>query len=287
MANTSITQKAIWYVESHFRSAPQLMDIAASCDTSSYHLTRSFAVNTGITLARYVRARRLTEAARKLAAGSADILTVAIEAGYGSHEAFTRAFKDQFGITPEEVRSAANLAQLKMMEPMNMHKSKKIKLNKPRYERLGARLYAGIQRKYDCNQPNCLPDQWQQFGQLIGRIPGQKEAVAYGICHNFDDAGQFDYLTAVEISDKSRIQPELNTILIPAQEYVIFRHDGHVADIRATIGAIYSDWFPTSKKVTAETPMIERYGGEFDPLTGKGGLEIWIGIEDSTAKSSK
>jgi len=41
---------------------------------------------------RYVRGRQLTEAARCLASGAPDILAIALEAGYGSHEAFTRAF---------------------------------------------------------------------------------------------------------------------------------------------------------------------------------------------------
>ena len=54
---------------------------------------------------RYARARRLTEAARVLAKGAPDILNVALEADYGSHEAFTRAFRDHFGMTPEAVRT--------------------------------------------------------------------------------------------------------------------------------------------------------------------------------------
>ena len=50
---------------------------------------------------RYMRGRRLSEAARVLANGGADILTVALDFGYGSHEAFTRAFRrSQFGVNP-------------------------------------------------------------------------------------------------------------------------------------------------------------------------------------------
>jgi AraC family transcriptional regulator len=281
MSDANITQKAIWYVESHFRSAPSLKEIAAACDTSPFHLTRTFAVGTGMTLVRYVRARRLTEAARSLAAGSVDILTLALETGYSSHEAFTRAFKEQFGRTPAEVRSTETLAQIKTMEPLNMHGKKIIKLKPPRIENLGPRVFAGLLQKYDCNEPNGLPDQWQAFGQYIGKIPTQKGPAAYGICYNFDDAGNFDYLTAVEISEKKSLPKEFVSLLIPPQEYVVFAHDGHVADIRGTISAIYSEWFPASNKVAVETPMLERYGQEFNPVTGNGGLEIWIGIQEN------
>ena len=46
----------------------------------------------------YVRARRLSDAARALIAGAPDILRLALDSGYASHEAFSRAFKSQFGL---------------------------------------------------------------------------------------------------------------------------------------------------------------------------------------------
>lgn len=56
----------------------------------------------------YVRERRLTEAARTSANGAPDILNVALNAGCNSHEAFTRAFRDHFGITPEALRARSH-----------------------------------------------------------------------------------------------------------------------------------------------------------------------------------
>src|SRR5688500_2811512 len=97
--------KALWYIESHFTSDITLDDIATVTGVSRFYLTRAFAVATGHSMMHYVRGRRLTEAARALAQGAPDILTVAVETGYGSHEAFTRAFRDRFGVTPETVRA--------------------------------------------------------------------------------------------------------------------------------------------------------------------------------------
>ena len=56
---------------------------------------------------RYVRARRLTRRTHA-GANAPDILQVALDAGYGSHEAFTRAFRDCFGITPEDDAGTAH-----------------------------------------------------------------------------------------------------------------------------------------------------------------------------------
>lgn len=67
-----------------------------------------------------MRGRRLTEAARSLACGAPDILAVALDAGYGSHEAFTRAFRDRFGPTPETIRAQGNLNEIEPMEPIKM-----------------------------------------------------------------------------------------------------------------------------------------------------------------------
>src|SRR5450755_2371349 len=97
-------QKALWFIESHLGDALTLDEIAAIGGVSRFHMVRAFAAATGLSVMRYVRARRLTEAARALANGAPDILTLALDADYGSHEAFTRAFRGHFGVTPEAVR---------------------------------------------------------------------------------------------------------------------------------------------------------------------------------------
>ena len=60
--------------------------------------------------------------AQALAGGAPDILAVALDAGYGSHEAFTRAFRDQFGVTPERC-ARRHLDQLDLVEPILMDQS--------------------------------------------------------------------------------------------------------------------------------------------------------------------
>src|ERR1700684_817510 len=113
-------QKALWYIESHLAEALTLDEIAGVAGVSRFHLVRAFTAATGLPVMRYVRARRLTEAARALARGAPDILSVALEAGYGSHEAFPRAFGDHFGVTPEAVRAATCFDTSALQEPIMM-----------------------------------------------------------------------------------------------------------------------------------------------------------------------
>src|ERR1700682_1153540 len=107
--------KALWFIESHFGQAVSLDEIAAVGGVSRYHMSRAFGAAIGQSAMHHLRARRLSEAARSLAKGAPDILDVALSAGYGSHEAFTRAFRDQFGLTPEEVRRQGHLDNLEIV----------------------------------------------------------------------------------------------------------------------------------------------------------------------------
>src|SRR6195256_3507948 len=113
-------QKALWYIESHLGGALSLDEISAIGGVSRFHMVRAFAAATGLSVMRYVRARRLSEAARSLAGGAPAIPNVALDADYGPHEAFTRAFRDHFGVTPEAVRAATRLDTLKLQEPIVM-----------------------------------------------------------------------------------------------------------------------------------------------------------------------
>ena len=113
-------QKALWYIESHLAAPLTLDDVAGVAGVSRFHLVRAFAAATGFSVMRYVRARRLSKAAQALAAGAPDILSLALDADYSSHEAFTRAFRDHFGVTPETVRAATCLDRLKLQEPIVM-----------------------------------------------------------------------------------------------------------------------------------------------------------------------
>src|SRR5215471_15503652 len=88
-------EKALWFIESHSGGEITLLDIANTVGVSRLHMAQAFGAATG--LMRYVSGRRLTEAAKALSHGAPDILSVALDAGYGSHEAFTRAFRDEFG----------------------------------------------------------------------------------------------------------------------------------------------------------------------------------------------
>jgi AraC family transcriptional regulator len=106
-------------------------------------------------------------------------------------------------------RSAARLDNLKLQEPIVMDSTAIDHLQAPRFETAKPLLIAGIGERYNCESSAGIPGQWQRFHQEVQNIPGRIGQVAYGVCCNGDDAGNFDYIAGVEVSDFSavRIQP--------------------------------------------------------------------------------
>jgi len=272
-------QKALWYIESHLARPLTLDEISAMAGISRFHMVRAFAAATGFSVMRYVRARRLTEAARTLAAGAPDILQVALDADYGSHEAFTRAFRDHFGVTPEMVRAMTCLATLKLQEPILMESTAFDTIAPPRFETGKAMLVAGLGERISFENSAGIPALWNRFHQHVHDLPGRIGQVAYGVCTNGDDTGYFDYIAGVEVADFSDLPREFSRVRIPEQRYAVFSHTDHISTIRRTISAVWNHWLPSSGHKLADAPSFERYDDKFDPVTGNGGLEIWVPIK--------
>lgn len=267
--------KALWFIEGHLRTDISLDDIAAAGGVSRFHMSRAFSEMLDRSVMRYLRARRLSEAARSLVNGASDILSIALDAGYGSHEAFTRAFREQFGLTPEQLRSQRRIEAIKLVEPILMQDTTNIQLEQPRFVQGRPMLVAGLGQRYEYENKDGIPAQWQRFNEYVGNIAGEVDSAAYGVCTNSDATG-FDYIAGVEVADFSEIDRELTKIRIPAQRYAVFSHRDHISTIRNTIQAIWGEWMPQSGYEVADAPVLERYGKEFDPESGSGGFEIWV-----------
>lgn len=271
----SIVAKALWYIENNYaRANLSLDDVAAACEASPFHLTRAFGLATGRTLVRYLRARRMTQAALALAGGAPDILAVALDAGYGSHEAFTRAFRDQFGTTPEAVRAQGHCEGLPLVPALRLDHGGGLVLAAPRLVERAAFTVAGLRERYTHETAAGIPAQWQRLSSHPAP-PGRVGSHEYGVCLEAD-GGAFDYLCGIEIAG---VAPAgLQTLRIPARHYAVFFHPGHIAAIRMTWRAIYDRWLPASGLRALGAADFERYDERFDVATGEGGVEIWIPV---------
>jgi AraC family transcriptional regulator len=272
----SLSNRALWVIDRNLSRPLSLADIAAACGVSRHHLAHAFGETVGMTVMEYVRARRLSDAARALADGAQDILDLAIASGYGSHEAFTRAFRARFGATPGAVRRRGATAGLDLLAPLELGGPSDVRLATPRFDDHQAILALGLRERRSFSDLRVIADQWRRFAPEIDAIPNKAQPIPIGVLTQIDDEGAFDYACAVAVSDFSDASADLARIRVPPQRYAIFHHAGHISGLGGVYRAILDDWLPAAGLTLAEGPSLERHMPTFDPRTGEGGVEVWL-----------
>lgn len=190
----SLTNRALFVIE---RNLQHDLSLAETCGVSRFHLAHAFGEATGLAVMEYVRARRLSEAAYALASGARDILEVALEYGYASHEGFTRAFKGHFGRTPEEIRRAESVAGLALVEPIRFIEHTRTPLEPPRFESAGELRFVGLSEPFTYGQTAHIPDQWRRFmAQFYARIEHKGQSIPVGITTGREGSREFQYISA-------------------------------------------------------------------------------------------
>jgi AraC family transcriptional regulator len=268
-------ERALWYIELELGSDLDLGRVARHCNMSPFGLARLFALSTGWSVMRYIRARRLSQAALTLRRGAPDILQVALDAGYGSHEAFTRAFCDLFGLTPKQVREHGD-ENLSLVEPLRMKERKLITLSEPRFETRSEFFIAGLSDRFTFDRNEGIVSLWQAFVPYIGRVPGQVNTWNYGLCCNPGEDGSFEYIAGTEVSHVDGLPPAFGHFRVLQQNYVVFRHQGHISTIHQTFFTIFNHWLPESEYELADAPEFEQYSSDFEPSQGKGYVDVWV-----------
>ena len=176
---------------------------------------------------------------------------------------------DDFGaeFTPELRRQEASI------------RAQTLGLGALRFEYAKETVLAGLNESYTFENRVKIPLQWERFAPNIGKVPGQIGQASYGVCWNVSPGRGFEYLSGVEVTDTTRLPAEFTTVRLPAREYAVFTHRDHVSAIGRTIDKIWNEWVPQAGLKVASAPCFERYGKEFDPQTGLGGMEIWIPLD--------
>lgn len=275
-------EKAIWFIESHFGQQITLDDLAGVCGLSRFQTSRLFSGTPAQTMTGYLRGRRLTEAARALADGAPDILAVAIEAGYSSHEAFSRAFVRQFGIAPSDVRERGGLLGLALVEPMRVDSAATRPLTPPAVLRRDRLSIAGIGRRLPVDDFAGIPSLWQEFHAFDNAIPEQRDRTAYGVVSDMSASGEsYRYLAGVEVPVGTEVREPLQVITVPARRWAMVTHREHITTITSTIQAIFTEALHAAGLVPGEDPdLLEVYRETFDPWSGLGGVELWVPLRD-------
>ncbi len=273
----SLIAKIIWQVEMQLQRPTSLDDLADRCAVSPFHMARVFRMATGHAPMTYLRARRLSHAAGLLAQGDRDVLQIALDLQYGSHAAFTRAFVSYFGVNPRDVRKVRSTKNLQLMEPLKMDNTTFVDVSSPTLIRIDAMRIVGISAQCTFEDAGAIPGLWQQFNARedeVAAAPGP----AFGVCCDADGAGRFRYVAGMQAATDAPVPDGMDVVTVPACEYAVFQHSGHIADLPKTVHAIWNKALPESGLTHRAVPDFECYDQRFDVETGRGTVEIWIPV---------
>lgn len=277
----SLYEKVLWQIESRLREEITLEKLAELCAVSVYHMVRTFSQATGLPPMAYLRARRLTEAARSLSQGAGDIAQVAFDARYSSHEAFTRAFFAHFGVLPNVVRAQKSFDQLNVMEAMPMKKDLIVDIEPPQKETMQAVKIVGVSCNCTFENTSEIPRAWTTFNARVGEIECANRTASYGVCFNVNEEGKFRYLAGTIVERVANVPDGMEVIELPKSDYAVFSHKGHISEISKTVHTAWNKILPEMGWKPRKTPDFERYDHRFNPETGRGIVEIWIPLESA------
>ncbi|MCK0096935.1 AraC family transcriptional regulator [Yoonia sp. F2084L] len=274
----SLTDKLIWQMEMHLHQTVTLEALADACAVSPYHMARSFRQATGLSPMTYLRARRLSVAAVNLATGNRDILTIALDAQYNSHAAFTRAFASYFRVPPNSVRKARSLQNLNLMEPLKMEQELIVDVPAPEMKKRDAFRVIGLSTKCSFGNNSAIPPLWEAFNGRIDELDADTDGPFYGVCCDVTPNEDFRYVAGVEGNASSKIPKGMDDVTIPAGKYAVFTHKGHIADFPKTVYTVWNKALPDAGLTPREAPEFELYDQRFDIATGRGVVELWIPV---------
>ncbi|NJM91034.1 MAG: AraC family transcriptional regulator [Myxococcales bacterium] len=244
--------RALDYIEDHLHDVLDIGAISRHAGMSRWHFQRIFKSLTQETVTTYVRSRRFSLAMQMLQDTDAPVIDVALEAGFETREAFTRAFTRAFGVSPGAFRkghrAALFLHKARFDAAYIRHLHLSVSTTPEIYEQRELSL-AGVATRFygaDSEKSNfarVLPALWDQFIPYLGTIPRLDEALAYGVVRPLHvDSDELFYFAGVEVPASAQLHPALERMQLPAARYAKFAHKGRVTELDRTLNYIYSSW---------------------------------------------
>lgn len=224
-------------------------DLARVAGFSLHHFHRVFRGITGESVMAHVRRMRMERAAQRLRHSGASITDVAMASGYGSHEAFTRAFHGHFGESPTAFRdrtqplpTSAVHIELRHVQPC-----------------------AGIALRQIGSYELC-GDTWRELGAIAAAagMAGREQA-SLGLCYDDPEVTEtarlrYDAMLVLAAADLPAVLPPRTTRReVPGGRYAVALHVGPFSTLPDTYLDLIGRWLPRRGLELADEPIVEAY----------------------------
>ncbi|WP_086710771.1 AraC family transcriptional regulator [Streptomyces antimycoticus] len=278
--------EALEHIESHLDQRIETAELARIAVTSEYHFRRLFSALAGIPLSEYIRRRRLTLAGAEVLAGERTLLEIAVRYGYGSGEAFARAFRAMHGVGPGDARRAGAVlrSQPRMSFRLVVEGSSSMRyrvVEKERFHVVGKKVRVPL--VHEGVNPR-IAEFIRGIGQeTIGRIAAlsdQQPEGILGVSDNLDpsraEGTELDYYHAVVTG--AAAPKDLDELVVPAGTWAVFESSGPFPQALQHLWRdVFTQWFPPNPYQSRPGPEILRTRLSQD--AAQADAELWIPVE--------
>jgi AraC family transcriptional regulator len=261
--------RVLCFIEENLDEPISLEELADVACFSPYHFHRVFRGMVGETVKGYVRRLRLERAAAKLTFAVESITTVALDAGYDSHEAFIRAFRAQFGCAPGEYRHRTHAERIKSLlsditgpdSTANILKSKLgDAIVEARIETLPKTKVAFVRHLGPYDQCGVAWEKLCRWAGPKGLLA--KDTVFLGICHDDPEITPPDkirYDASIVVTASVPPENEVGVTEIGGAEFAVATHLGAYEKLHNSYAEMAGRWIPSQGRECASAPSLEFY----------------------------
>lgn len=272
--------KVLVHIQNHLDEAVSLEDLARVAHFSPFHFHRIFRGMVGESVMEHVRRLRLERSAQRLKHTDTPITRLAFEAGYETHEAYARAFRAMFDMSPSEFRKSHPLTpdpspqrgrgewkapsgvhfapdgQVNDFEPTKGAEPMEVRIEQMKPVRVAFVRHVGPYAQ--------VGETWSRLMAWAGRagLFFKGMPVCLGLCHDDPEVTPPDKLRydACLVVDQS-VQPEgeVGVQEIEGGDYAVSRHLGPYDRLGDTYARLCGEWLPASRRELRSAPPFEIY----------------------------
>lgn len=266
--------RVLTHIQAHLDQALDLEELARVACFSSFHFHRVFAAMTGETIADHVRRLRLERAALELRSGAKQVVQLALDAGYEAHEAFTRAFKAAYGVSPAEFRRATELNAI-LAAPSGVHFRPGVPLTTFNTNHITTKVMKVITKKIETLRVACLrhvgpyEDTTKTWFDLHARLSADQQirtrSVFIGIGHDnpsVTPAAELRYDACITVDGDYEPKEPVKLQTVVGGDYAVAKNCP-VGKIKDAYQYLFGKWLARSSRELRPAPsfmVFERAG---------------------------
>lgn len=262
--------RVLVYLQERLDQDLALEHLAGIACLSPCHFHRVFKGMIGESLDDYVRRLRLERAASRLKLDSASVLSIALDAGYSSHEAFTRAFRVAFGVPPSAYRKSKRRRRLPRSPsgvhyqpgttPQNFEPVRKSLPMDVRLVQLKPLRVAFLRHVGPYSEVGATWDRLLTYLGKEGWLGG--DLMCIGVCHDDPEvtpAPKIRYDACVTMGSRFLPVADIGVQTIAGGTYARATHYGPYNQLGTTYTRLLGEWLPRSGRVARDCPCFDVY----------------------------